>query len=398
MKQTACCLILAAGTLFSSQTWIRVIAAEKQIKSQMTLEPAVLFNTRDGLPNVAAKLKTGQAINVVFLGGSITVGGSSSKGYITFLTEWFKTHYPTVSAHVINSGISGTGSDFGARRYERDVLAYDPDLVLIEFCVNDGNSDQTVAMERMIHKTWLKNPKTDIVIFYTLATSHLPFYKDGNLPPSASAHERVAAFYGIPTLGTAFNAASKINANEIPWSAFSNDGCHPKQEGYILFNNVFAKALPELLKASPAQAHALNKSITANLVVCPPPVVTKPLDTSIEFVTAKGEKAQKVYPLPIPNIHWTEDPLYRNKEGKTLWRLSWVPSRLCKETNPSVGIDKTLWETNDMVWFAGDQCFTGPNGQSLFVPKVRTPLLAVSVQTRESFDSLRQNPDDMLLR
>lgn len=375
MKRTVCCLMLATGGMFAAVGGRTAVAAETKVPPQVALERAALFTTRDGLPNVAAKLKAGKAVNVVFLGGSITVGGRSPKGYVTFVTEWLKEHYPTAKVNVINSGISGTGSDFGARRYDRDVLAHSPDLVFIEFCVNDGNSDQTAAMERMVHKTWMKNPQTDIVIFYTLAETHLPFYKDGNLPPSASAHERVAAFYGIPTLGTGFNAASKVIAGEIPWSGFSNDGCHPKTEGYVLFDDVFAKALPELLKAAPAKAHALGKSITPDLAVYPPPVVAKPLEFKGEFVTANGEKAKRVYPLPIPSTHWIKEPVYRSEDGKALWRLSWLPSGACRKADPTVGVDKTLWETNDMVWFEGDGCFTGPNGQGLFRPHFQNALL-----------------------
>lgn len=373
MRRTFCCLMLAAVTSLAMGRAGAAGAAEA--KAQTALERAVRFTARDGLPNAAARLKAGQEVNVVFLGGSITVGGRSPKGYVTFVTTWLNEQYPNANVTVINAGISGTGSDFGSRRYDRDVLAHNPHLVFIEFCVNDGNSDQTAAMERMVHKTWRKNPRTDIVIFYTLAETHLPFYKEGNLPPSASAHERVAAFYGIPTLGTGFNAASKVIAGEIPWSGFSNDGCHPRSEGYALFNEVFALALPELLKAAPARAHALGKSITPALAVYPPPVVAKPLAFRGEFVTAKGEKARKVYPLPIPSTHWIKEPVFRSEDGKPLWRLSWLPSVACRKADPTVGVDKTLWETNDMVWFAGDGCFTGPNGQGLFRPHFQNALL-----------------------
>jgi len=370
-------LLAVAGAVLACMVSVKSVAAGNTAAEVAKGEPAALFNVRNGLPNVAAKLKAGGPVNVVFLGGSITVGGASPKGYVTYVKEWLKTHYPDAKINVINSGISGTGSDFGARRYDRDVLSKKPDLVLIEFCVNDGNSDQTVAMERMVHKSWLKNPKTDIAIFYTLAKTHLPFYQDGNLPPSAAAHERVAAFYGIPTLGTGFYAASKIIAGEIPWETFSRDGCHPTQDGYVFFDSVFDKGLTEMLKASPAKAHALGRSITSDLTVYPPPVVAQPLVFKGDFVTAKGEKALKVYPLPIAHTHWIDDPVYRNKDGKALWHLSWMPSKAARGVDAAVGADRTLWETNDMVWFGGDSCFTGPNGQGLFRPHASNAILGI---------------------
>lgn len=335
---------------------------------QYQLEPAALLNARDGLPNAGAKLRNGGEFTVVFLGGSITVAGSSPTGYVTFVTNWLKEHYPKAKINIVNSGISGTGSDFGAVRYDRDVLAKNPDLVLIEFCVNDGPGIKPDSMERMVHKTWLKDPKIDIAIFYTLAKTHLEFYKEGKLPPSASVHERVAAFYGIPTVGTVLNAANQINAGEIPWEKFSNDGCHPNRDGYLFFDDVFAQALPQLFDAAPAKPHELGKSITPNLVVNKPPIVAKPLEFKGDFITAKGEKAAKVYPLPIPGKNWIGEPVFSTPEGKPIWRLAWMSKEQSGKFDPAFGSDKSRWEANPMEWFEGAACFTGPEGVSLFGP------------------------------
>ena len=146
-------------------------------KKEVKLELAVIYTLRDGLPNAAEKLQVGGEVNVVFLGGSITHAAASPKGYVTFVGDWLKAHYPKAKINTINSGISGTGSDFGAARYDRDVLAKKPDLVFIEFCVNDGDSDRTDSIEKMVHKTWMKYPKTDIAIFYTLARFSTPRQK-----------------------------------------------------------------------------------------------------------------------------------------------------------------------------------------------------------------------------
>jgi len=344
-----------------------------------TLAPAVPFTTRDGLPNVAAKLKAGGAVSIVFLGGSITEAGSSPRGYVTYVDTWLKAHYPAAKVSIFNAGIGGTGSEYGDKRYDRDVLSRNPDLVLIEFCVNDdGSGDTTEFMERMVHKTWVKNPNADLAFFYTLDKQHLEYYKNGTLPPSANVHERVAAFYGIPTLGTGFNAASNILSGKVRWEVFSRDNCHPSQEGYPLFNATFEKALPELLKASPPRAHVLGKSITPGLTLYPPPIVARPLEAYGEFVTRKGEKALKVYPLPIPRRNWIKNPYFEGDNGKPLWRLSWMPRKYGYKLDSSVGADKTLWETNAMAWFEGDGCFTGPEGLGLFKPNQDNASLGIS--------------------
>lgn len=367
--------VLAAAAIVSSHS-PSILIAQTHEKNEYSLEPAVPFTVRDGLPNVAAKLKAGEAVNVLFLGGSITVGGSSPGGYVTFVEKWLTENYPNAKINIVNAGVSGTGSEYGARRYERDVLSEDPDLILIEFCVNDNDNIQHDPMEVMVHKTWLNDPHTDILIFYTLMKRHLEYYKDGKLPPAASVHERVASFYGIPSVCTVFKTASRVNSGEMPWETFSPDACHPTQAGYGFFNEAFEEALPELLKVASPTAHELGKSITPDLVVFRPPYVAEPVEFKGELVTANGETATTVYSVPVPSKNWTGEPVYSAPDGKPLWRLSWLPRELGGKLDPEIGADKSQWESNSMVWFEGDGGFTGPAGAKLFGRHVDNTVLA----------------------
>ena len=239
--------------------------------------PARLFTVRDGMPNLAAKLEAGKKVEIVFIGGSITLmGGYTGDGYVRYVERWLKERYPRAEIKVRNAGVPGTGSEYGAKRFDRDVLRHNPDAVFIEFAVNDGKSDQTVSMERMVHKSWRKDPRMDLVFFYTLDQSHLESYKKGCLPFAAGCHERVAEQYGIPTIGTAFHAAEKLNSGSIVWKTFSGDTCHPSAAGFRLFDEAFASALPELLRTKKGGLqHKLGKTITPNLEVYPPVLKAK---------------------------------------------------------------------------------------------------------------------------
>jgi hypothetical protein len=44
----------------------------------------------------------------------------------------------------VNAGIGATDSDYGSLRAQRDVLSKNPDLVIIEFAVNDIGGDTTL--------------------------------------------------------------------------------------------------------------------------------------------------------------------------------------------------------------------------------------------------------------
>ncbi len=72
---------------------------------------------------------------IVCLGDSITQGGEAPGGYVWLVRKYLSTLYPGVE--VINSGISGHKSNDMLARFDRDVLAYHPDMVTISVGVND---------------------------------------------------------------------------------------------------------------------------------------------------------------------------------------------------------------------------------------------------------------------
>ena len=79
---------------------------------------------------------------IAFLGGSITVGSGSSDWdhrYSTMLTKkYFKKKFPNKTVREINGGVSGTNSDLGLFRMSKDITDSCPDVVFVEFAVNDS--------------------------------------------------------------------------------------------------------------------------------------------------------------------------------------------------------------------------------------------------------------------
>ena len=93
------------------------------------------------LKEFIAKCRAGKDITIVSIGGSVTRGESAScfeKAYYNLIGEWVKERYG-VNVTAINAGSNGTGSVIGVERAERDVLRHKPDLVVVEFSVNDGD-------------------------------------------------------------------------------------------------------------------------------------------------------------------------------------------------------------------------------------------------------------------
>ncbi len=87
-----------------------------------------------------------EPLTIAFIGGSLTNGDIDFEG--TPLTDWnmkwpntvlrfFDGLFPGRKITAISAGLGGTGSDYGAVRFYRDVLSHNPDIIFIEHTIND---------------------------------------------------------------------------------------------------------------------------------------------------------------------------------------------------------------------------------------------------------------------
>lgn len=227
---------------------------------------------RDGVANFFSKLQPGAEITVAYLGASITNGAGASsdaKCWRRLVHAWLEAEYPETAfrhSHVVNGG---TGSDLGACRIGREVLATNPDLIFIEFSVNDGGASAehcVRTMEGMVRQIWRHDPTTDIVILHTLAQGFLDAYGRGVVPPCVEGFEAVADHYGVPSINVGWIAAQMLLQGEIEWDHFSVDSCHPTDLGYALYTDAiveFLRALRDAADGVAPQPHALREPLDA---------------------------------------------------------------------------------------------------------------------------------------
>lgn len=123
------------------------------------------------LRRVMQKAEDGEPIVIGFIGGSITQGAGTSvtkNRYADHIYQWWKTNFPNTSITYVNAGIGGTPSSYGVFRSEPHLFSKNPDVVLIEFAVNDiGLDAQTVPyMEGLIRKAFdLDNDPAVMLLF-----------------------------------------------------------------------------------------------------------------------------------------------------------------------------------------------------------------------------------------
>ena len=83
------------------------------------------------------ELESGAEATIVCFGDSITAGYAVRRGFPSFLLESLRQRFPDSKIEMINSGISGDTSQDGLSRLDWAVLSYEPDLVTINFGIND---------------------------------------------------------------------------------------------------------------------------------------------------------------------------------------------------------------------------------------------------------------------
>jgi len=332
------------------------LAAAKTQGAVAPAQKAVASEVRNGCPNVLKKLKAGGAVTVVFLGGSITENRGS---FATTIPKWLGEQYPAAKIQAINAGWGGTGSALGAQRMDREVLVHHPDLLFVEFAVNDMATPDFAHMERIVRKTWTANAETDIVFLYTISQSDLDFYKKGIFPPSIVEHEKAAAHYGVPMIAIGESVAAKVLAGSLAWPDFSNDTCHPHLRGYTHYTEAMAAALPPILAAGQPGPHAMPEPMAANFVLRPAPAVAVPQGAPAVLRDAAGRVA--AHPLEMPRLgdQWIGSPEFA-VAGNVRWRLYWQPLASPKVLDAAAGLDRSKWQKN-LEWIDEPRFFTGPS-------------------------------------
>lgn len=231
------------------------------------------FEKRGGLPNLFYKIKTQRQIKIAYLGGSIT---GANEGWRSLSFDWFRLRYPLHSFYQINGAVGGTGSLLGALRID-SILAQKPDLVFVEFAVNDENdmsvSRRVQAMEGIVRKTWTALPNTDICFVYTTAKKFCDsLMQFGKRMDAVVDHEKIAAHYGIPSIDMSLEIVRLADEGKLLLSADpaenahhivfwgSGDDYHPLPEsGHAVYAGVVTKYLERMSRQAAIRNHVLPK-------------------------------------------------------------------------------------------------------------------------------------------
>ncbi|MEM6259216.1 MAG: SGNH/GDSL hydrolase family protein [Planctomycetota bacterium] len=213
-----------------------------QLDAQKWRYPAAERRIRGGLPNFTRKARAGEELTVAYFGGSIT----AHDGWRPMSFANLQEDFPQAKLSMVNAAIGGTGSIVGVFRADTDLLSHQPDLVFIEFAVNDGRDarrkpkDVIRALEGIVQKLKSQNPDVDICFFYTLQNHDIETVRRGYAQPAVAVHEIVAEHYGIPSVYAGPAAAEAVVSEKAVFTGVikdENTGHNDKKQLVITDDN-----------------------------------------------------------------------------------------------------------------------------------------------------------------
>ncbi len=216
--------------------------------------PAPDFSTFD------QKARRGDNLSVVFLGGSLTWGAQATDpmqtSYRALVGQKLREVYPLARFRFHDAAIGGTGSQLAAFRLQRDALSYHPDLVFLDFTINDGpysepSPSRLASYESLVRRmVQAGSPVVQVI---------LPAKKDVEASPPGrpldQKHKEIAAAYGLPVADAVALAKERVAKGEATpdqlWDV-KEDATHPGDAGYALYAEAVWSAFKEAVSANSA--------------------------------------------------------------------------------------------------------------------------------------------------
>lgn len=211
----------------------------------------------DSLSSFASRAEKHEPLTVVFFGGSLTFGANASNpettSYRGRMMRWLREKYPLTPFHFHDAAIGGTGSQLGMFRLERDVLFHEPDLVFLDFTVNDGSEEtdpQSLASyERIVRELLVK----DVAVMPVIMLFKWHAENPDITPPRHAAHLKLAEAYGLPAADVCSHVQGKVAAGAETSQIWNmGDGAHPGDEGYAMFSEAVRNRFEIAVKTPPS--------------------------------------------------------------------------------------------------------------------------------------------------
>lgn len=183
------------------------------------------------------KLRAGESQTIVYYGTSLTAAGAWTR----LLTEELAAEFPG-QVLTRNTGGPGMHSGWGLKNVDERVIAHQPDVVFIEFSINDAVARFNLSPEkardnlnRMIDRIRSARPECEIILQVMNPVVGKPEGDSGwrpNMPIYQDNYREVAAERKLLLIDHMPAWSELLATDEARFRAYVPDGVHPVQDGW----------------------------------------------------------------------------------------------------------------------------------------------------------------------
>ena len=240
-----------------SPTGVLAFSSARQTPANV---PAQAAPTRRNIGLLFDKLRAHKTVTVAYLGGANAAGLEAKTPYRTHVTNWFKQQYPSAKLNELNAAITGTGALYAALRARRDVIAYKPDLVFLDFALPESQDAPAneesfkKALEGLLRQLLIVPQPPEIVLLYAT---------NAKRDTRAAWCEALAAHYQLPALDLQAETAKLIDDGQLK-NAFGKDGNSASDEVHKAYGQQITAFLTAQAKltATPLVRNLLNPLVS----------------------------------------------------------------------------------------------------------------------------------------
>ena len=302
-----------------------------------------VFVEQKGFDVFRRKVRLGKPIRVAFLGGSITAGATTRplvdpdnlydfSGFDRECDSWRAQVFAALRSsfeaypeqlEMINAALSSTGSMMGAFRYALDVAAHNPDLLIIEFSINDAalaelssspTADGSIqrSLLSIIEQARDNNPNIALLIAISPAQNIL------DNPTSANAVSRAITMNAAISFGVPFVDVSKsFYEDPLPTGierdhlymgnpVINGNALHPSPTGHDIYASAVLDTLSRLFRFSGCWMPKPRMRLSNDLIPFPKsPLMIGPSEISLQPGFRSGTNIE----------NWNQHPIFTGKDA-----------------------------------------------------------------------------------
>lgn len=260
--------------------------------------PDSLISQEQPLPHVGFKLRNDLPIKIVAIGSSSTAGhgaSSPSHSYPARLAVELLEIWPRAQLTVVNRGVGGDRTAQMMARFERDVLAEKPDLVVWQVGTNESLAGDTIhAMRELILEgiDTLEMAGIDVIL---MSPQYAPRFKEklDHLlrveAVRATAREKHVGVFRRFEIMQNWVARENMSLDAM----ISKDGLHMNDLSYGCTAHLLARQIAAASSVMPVMA-----------IKSPPPMSSEPrpvIAVTAPSIGAAPTTVQTVMPQPVPS-------------------------------------------------------------------------------------------------